>query len=262
MSAHTHFIAAIAKKPSEAVTAGIRSGGGQDPNPELFARQHDTYVRTLEDCGLAVTVLPADPQFPDSVFVEDTALCFKGFAVMLRPGAPSRAGELAAISSAISQWYDDVEVLERGHVDGGDVLWTGPEVIVGQSARTNLEGATALVELLTRRGLIARIAQTPAGVLHFKSDSSSLDSETILATTRVAQSGVFDSYRVMEVPPGEEAAANAVRIRDHVFIPAGSPATAALLSDAGFNVVELDNSEPALIDGGLSCMSLRIPEQD
>lgn len=262
MSAHTDFIAAIAKRPSEAVSGGIRSSGGRDPDPQLFAHQHDHYVRTLEDCGLAVTVLPADPQFPDSVFVEDTALCFQGFAVLLRPGAPTRAGEVTAIAPALSQWYDDVETLDRGHVDGGDVLWTGREVIVGQSARTNHEGATALVELLTRRGLTARTAHTPEGVLHFKSDSSSLDAETVLATNRLASSGVFDDYRVLVVPAGEEAAANAVRIRDRVLIPAGSPATTAMLSEAGFDVVELNNSEPALIDGGLSCMSLRIPEQD
>lgn len=261
MSAHTDFIAAIAKRPSAAVSAGIRSGQGRDPDPDAFARQHDQYVRTLEDCGLAVTVLPAEPQFPDSVFVEDTALCFPGFAVLLRPGAPSRAAEVNAIAPALSQWYEDVETLERGHVDGGDVLWTGKEVIVGQSARTNHEGAVALVDLLTRRGLIARVAHTPEGVLHFKSDSSSLDAETILATKRLADSGVFDGYRVLLVPDGEEAAANAVRVRDRVLIPSGAPATASMLTEAGFDVVEVDNSEPALIDGGLSCMSLRIPEQ-
>jgi len=259
MASHCDFVAALVRRPSAAVTEGLRGGSGPDPDPELFARQHETYVRTLEDLGLAVVVLPEDERFPDSVFVEDTALCFPGFAVICRPGAASRAGEEESIRDALTTWYTDIEQLARGHVDGGDVLWTGREVIVGISSRTDSEGAEALVDLLQNRGMRARTAPTPEGVLHFKSDAASLDEDTILATARLADSGVFSDYTVVTVPAGEEAAANAVRIGDTVVLPSGYPATRQLLIDAGYSVTTVDNSEPAAIDGGLSCMSLRIP---
>ena len=259
MASHCDFVAALVRRPSAAVTEGLRGGSGPDPDPELFARQHETYVRALEDLGLAVVILPEDARFPDSVFVEDTALCFPTFAVICRPGAASRAGEEDSIRDALSTWYSDIEQLPRGHVDGGDVLWTGREVIVGVSSRTDSEGAQALVDLLEQRGMRARTAPTPDGVLHFKSDAASLDEHTILATARLAESGVFSDYTVVTVPAGEEAAANAVRIGDTVMLPSGYPATHQLLIDSGYSVTAVDNSEPAAIDGGLSCMSLRIP---
>ena len=260
MASHTDFVAALVRRPSASVVHGLRGGSRPDPDPELFARQHETYIRALEDAGLAVVVLPEDDRFPDSVFVEDTALCFPGFAVVCRPGAASRSGEEDSTREALSTWYSDIHELPAGHVDGGDVLWTGREVIVGISERTDTEGANALVDLLLKQGLPARTAPTPSGVLHFKSDARfHLDERTILATSRLADAGVFSDYTVLRVPPGEEAAANAVRIGDTVLIPSGYPQTEALLVDAGYSVSALDNSEPAAIDGGLSCMSLRIP---
>lgn len=259
MASHTDFVAALVRRPSPSVTEGLRGEAGRDPDPELFARQHEGYIRTLEDAGLAVVVLPADERFPDSVFVEDTALCFPGFAVVCRPGAPSRSGEEESIAEALTTWYSEIHRVPTGHVDGGDVLWTGREVIVGVSDRTDTEGAEALVGLLVAQGLSARTAPTPAGVLHFKSDAASLDEHTILATSRLSDSGVFADYTVLTVPAGEEAAANAVRIGETVLLPAGYPDTEQLLIKAGYSVTPVDNSEPAAIDGGLSCMSLRIP---
>lgn len=238
---------------------GLRAGGGPDPDPGLFQLQHEAYLRALEDAGLTLTVLPPLDSHPDSVFVEDTALCFPGFAVVLRPGAPSRQGEEDSIADELIDHFDAVIRLDAGHVDGGDVLWTGREVIIGCSSRTDETGATALARILEMHGLAARIADTPAGVLHFKSDSSALGDDVILSTSRLAQSGVFDGYELIIVPDGEEAAANCIRVNDTVLLPAGFQQTASLLREHGYTVHEVDNSEPGRIDGGLSCMSLRIP---
>lgn len=259
MALHTQFIAALAKRPASTVVNGLRTGSGSDPDAGEFAAQHEQYLRALEDSGVSVMVLPADPGYPDSVFVEDTALCFADFAVVLRPGAPTRAGETASVAEALSAWYATIDHLEAGHVDGGDVLWTGREVLIGLSQRTDPVGAQALSDVLAAHGLTPRIVETPPGVLHFKSDSTSLDESTILATTRLDDSGVFDGYTVLAVPLGEEAAANAISINGRVLLPAGYPNTQAMLLDAGYDVVTVDNSQPQLIDGGLSCMSLRIP---
>ena len=259
MADPTRFVAALARRPSPAVTQGLRVETGPDPDPEAFAAQHEGYLRELEDLGLAVTVLAEDADLPDSVFVEDTALCFPDFAIITRPGAPSRAAEVTAVRDALTTWYSDIVELPHGHCDGGDVLWTGREVVIGLSSRTDQQGADALIDLLRSRGIAARSAPTPSGVLHFKSDSAVLDQDTILATQRLAATGVFDSYRVVTVPPGEEPAANVVAINGQVLMPTGCPGTRALIEEQGYAVIALDNTEPAKIDGGLSCMSLRIP---
>ena len=103
-----------------------------------------------------------------------------------------------------------------------------------------------------------REVETPPGVLHFKTDCSLLDPETVLATRRLAASGCFSKYRVLHPPEGEEAAANAIRFNDVVVMPAGFPETAAMLDRAGYDVRQIDNTDCALLDGGMSCLSLRL----
>ena len=129
--------------------------------------------------------------------------------------------------------------------------------MIGLSARTDAKGATALVGALAQLDRKGEIHQTPAGVLHFKSDCALLDDDTILATRRLAASGVFAGWRVISVPDGEEAAANALRINGSLLLGADYPATAELLAKHGFTVTPLATSEIAKIDAGLSCMSLR-----
>ena len=146
--------------------------------------------------------------------------------------------------------------VDRG-ADGGDVLTTQKSVMIGLSARTNREGAEALIECLAKLGRKGEIVETPKDVLHFKTDCSLLDVDTILATRRLSVSGCFAGYRVIDVPEGEEAAANTIRFNDLVLMPAGFPGTRAAIEAAGFTVREIGNSECAKLDGGMSCLSLR-----
>jgi len=219
--------------------------------------EHIAYVAALSAAGLAVEVLAPLEAFPDSVFVEDPALVFTQGAILLRPGAPSRAGEAAELAPVLRARFDQVLTLDRGHSDGGDVLVTPGAVLIGLSARTDAVGAQALSEALDRLGLQARIEQTPPGVLHFKSACALLDEETVFATPAMAASGVFNGLDVVATPPGEEAAANLVRVGDAVLASAGFPRTRDLLAARGLEVVELPTTEVAKIDAGLSCMSLR-----
>ncbi|MEL0149735.1 MAG: hypothetical protein VW805_05620, partial [Pontimonas sp.] len=101
-------------------------------------------------------------------------------------------------------------------------------------------------------GYTVREVTTPPGVLHFTSDCSLLDGSTILSTPRLSQSGCFEGYTVIDVAEGEEPAANSIRVNDVVFMPRGFPFTTERVREAGFGVIELDNSECQKIDGGLS----------
>lgn len=240
------------------VAGGLRAGDGADPDAFVFAEQHAAYVSALESAGGLVTVLPALEDFPDSVFIEDPAICSGSTAIVLRPGARSRFGEAAALLPALVEFFEDViDLPGEGSVDGGDVLLSDNEAFIGLSARTDQEGFNALAGVLGDLGYLARKVETPSSILHFKTDCGLLDSETIFASTALASTNCFSGYRVIEAPEGEEAAANLVRVNDVVLLSTGYPKSEELLNSHGYRVQTLDTSEAAKVDGGLSCMSLR-----
>ena len=252
------FDNAIVRRPARSVVGGLRAVDIGAPRYETVLAEHEAYVVALGAAGVAVEVLPALEAFPDSIFVEDPALVFPEGAILLRPGAASRFGETAEIAPVLRRRFARVlELPEPGFADGGDVLVTPDTVMIGLSDRTDRLGAQALIALLADLGRKGVIVSTPPGVLHFKSDCSLLDEETVLSTRRLSDSGVFAGLKVINTPDGEEGAANALRINTRVFLGAAFPRTADLLSKAGYEVVPLATAEIAKVDAGLSCMSLR-----
>lgn len=259
MAASFTFTHAICRTPSAGITEGLRAVDTGAPDLATFRAHHADYVAALRATGAQVTLLDALEAFPDSTFVEDAALCLPKGAVIMRPGAPTRLGEAEAIRPAITAAYgpNTRQISGPGHIEGGDILVTEREILVGKSARTDAAGVSELRSIVSDWGYTLRELQTPADVLHFKTDCSLLDADTILTTRRLAASDCFDGYDLIYTEDGEEASANAIRFNDVVLFPAGFPRTAAALDRAGYNVVEIGNSEAAKLDGGMSCLSLR-----
>lgn len=253
------FTNAICRKPAISVKNGLRDSQlGLDPDPVVFADEHSAYVSALKNAGLTVKLLEPSEQYPDSVFVEDPCLCLPDCAIVLRPGALSRAGEAELMNPVLAAEFDDILHLSGpGFVDGGDIMVTNREILVGLSARTDKAGFQELAELVATKGYKARLLQTPKDVLHFKTASSILSGETVFATRQMIKAGVFDGYKTIEVPEGEEPAANAVRINEVVLLSSGYPKTQELLQEYGYTTISLSVGEAAKVDGGLSCMSLR-----
>lgn len=236
---------------------GLRAADRGHPAYEGIVAEHQAYVAALSSAGVAVSVLPPLEDFPDSVFVEDPALLLPQGAILLRPGAPSRAGEAAAIASTLRGLFEVVLELPGGFADGGDVLLAPRGLMIGLSSRTDRAGAEALAGVAARLGNAAVVVETPADVLHLKSACSLLDDETILCTRGLAESGIFDGFRLAVTPEGEEAAANALRVNDVVLVGAAFPKTCQLLDALGHSVVPLETAEIGKLDAGLSCLSLR-----
>lgn len=257
-SAHTaRFDNAIVRLPAASVVNGLRAEDRGSPSHSRVEAEHRAYIAALEAAGVSVQVLEPLEEFPDSIFVEDPALVFTEGAILLHPGAASRAGETAFIEPTLRDRFTTVLGIAAGFADGGDVLTLPDKVMIGLSARTDRVGAQSLAQCLSALGKRSQVVETPAGVLHFKTDCSLLDDETVLATSRLAASGVFNGKRILMTPPGEEAAANALRVNDVVLVGSGFPATRAMLEKNGYNVVALETGEIGKIDAGLSCMSLR-----
>lgn len=251
------FNRAIVRRPGRSAVNGLRSQPSDDPDYDTLVAEHAAYIDALSRAGLAVDILPALEAFPDSMFVEDPAIVMSEGAVLLRPGAPSRRGEVAEMREPLARHFAHLTELVEGLADGGDVLMTPEIIYIGLSARTDRTGAESLRIGLGTLGRKARIAETPKGVLHFKTAVSLLSEEVVFATPAMAAADIFNDLDTIVTPDGEEAAANALRVNDTVLIGAEYPRSAELLTKKGFTVATLSVRETAKLDAGLSCMSLR-----
>jgi dimethylargininase len=254
------FTRAIVRPPAATFAAGITTSRLGPPDLALALEQHEAYCRTLERLGISLVRLAPDAGFPDSTFVEDGAIVTARGAILTRPGAASRAGEVAALGAALGRWFPDLATITApGTVDGGDVCEAGPHFFIGLSARTNVEGAAQLAAWLGKRGFGSSVIDIRGmpGLLHLKTGLSWLGGRRLLAGDELAGHEALGGWQIARVPAGEEYAANCVRINDAVLIAQGFPATAALLGGLGYEVIALGMSEYRKMDGGLSCLSVR-----
>lgn len=218
--------------------------------------QHTVYVQALQSLGVAVLVLPALEGYPDAYFVEDAAVVTPDIAILTRPGAPSRRGEVDAIGAALAGYRKTVHIQPPGTVEGGDVLMVGNHFFIGISERTNRAGAEQLGRILAAYGNTWTPVPVEAG-LHLKSSVSYIGDQTLLVTEQLAFREEFQGFRLITLEKNAAYAANALLINDRILVPAGFPGAKKALETTGRQVIEIDVSEARKMDGGLSCMSLR-----
>lgn len=251
------FTKAIVRKPCKSMVNGITSAKLGIPNYENALKQHQNYVDVLKSCGLQVQVLDSNEQFPDSVFVEDTALLTPSFAIITNPGAQSRSGEIVDMEIALKNHFPTIEhITSPGTLDAGDVMMVGTHFHIGLSARTNPAGAEQLIYLLKKYGFTGSTVSLKS-VLHLKTGVSYLDKNHLLACGEFLTKTDFGKYHIIEVPQNESYAANSLWINGNVLVPKGFPKTLNSIKREGFKTIEVDVSEFRKLDGGLSCLSLR-----
>ena len=226
---------------------------------EAARSQHQDYEAALRAADMEVIRLPALPEFPDSVFVEDTALLLNGHAIITRPGAASRAGEVDSTAAGLAEHFE-IHRIGRGHVDGGDVLRIGRTLYAGLSSRTDAQGIAELKRVAASLGFDV-VAAELRGCLHLKTAATLAGHDAagkalLLYNSQAVDPGQFAGVEAMAVDPGEPAAANVVLAAGQVIMPAGNPVTAARLRDRGLSVEEVDVSELQKAEAGVTCMSL------
>jgi dimethylargininase len=263
-----NFTHAIVRPPAANFAEGLTTAGLGKPDYARALQQHEAYCRALEQSGLALIRLAPDPEHPDSCFVEDTAILTTGGragdtrAILTRPGAPSRQGEIEALRNTLNDLFPHQPIMEiesPGTVDGGDICQARDYFFIGLSERTNEAGARQLSEALAMSGYRATMVSTAGleGVLHLKSGMAYLGDNRLVVIEAIANREEFAGYELVTVPAGDEYAANCVHINNHVLIAAGYPAFETQLNGLGYRTIALDMSEFQKMDGGLSCLSLR-----
>ena len=251
-----NFKSAIVRIPNKTIQYGL-SVQNLEPKFEYVVKEHDNYVNALKEAGLEINLLDSLEEFPDSIFVEDPALTYKSDLIILNPADPTRNGEKNIIKNEITHFFDNTLFVEDGFVEGGDILNIDNHFIIGLSNRTNKLGAKNLSIILQDLGATVAICETPNDVLHFKSECSVLDNETILVSNKMAQLDYLKTnYNLIELPIGEEGASNSLRINSKLLVPDGFSKTEEILSKK-FDIIKVKVDEIAKVDAGLSCMSLR-----
>lgn len=258
------FTRAIVRPPSASFASGLSSATEGPPDLNRALAQHAAYVQALRDCGLKITPLAPDEAYPDGTFVEDTAIMTGRGAILMRPGAPSREGEVRGMALCLRNFYQELPAISApGTVDGGDICEADGHFLIGISARTNEQGARQLAEHLARWGYSSSTLdiRSNAALLHLKSGIAYLGDGAWVADGGIeAELRTREGVRVHDVilaSPAEAYAANCVRINEVVLLAAGYPGMSASLNKLGFRTVSLDMSEFRKMDGGLSCLSLR-----
>jgi dimethylargininase len=225
----------------------------------LASEQHRQYEECLASLGCVLNALPSEPDLPDSVFVEDTAVIVKELALLTRPGASSRRGEIPGIELVLRDYRSLARVSPPGTLDGGDVLAFGRDIYVGLSARTNEEG------LRQARSAFEPLGYTVTGVpvrgcLHLKSAVGQVSPDTLLINRLWVDAAAFGDRKFIDVDPTEPGAAGALLIGDTVLYPAAFTRTRDRLTGAGIMTETVELSELAKAEAGVTCCSLVFEE--
>lgn len=227
----------------------------QPIDPGRAAEQHRAYEDVLADLGCRIERVPPAHDHPDAVFVEDTAVVTDEVAIVTRPGARSRRGEVGPVADVLQAYRPLRHVEGPATLDGGDVLRLGRTVWVGLSARTNQAGFDQLRQILDPLGY--ELLPVPVtACLHLKTAVTALDPDTLLLNPAWVDPDTFRGYRVATVDPAEPFAANVLAVGDTIVLPAAHARTAERVAGLGFSVTPVDLSELEKAEGGVTCCSI------
>lgn len=251
------FTNAIVKRPCREMINGIRTEKEQVPVFSEAVRQHDNYIKALEKCGLDVIVLEGDEKYPDSTFIEDTAVLIPYCGIISNSGADSRKGEISAVKNIIGKYFNTLEnIIAPGTLEGGDIMMTDDHCFIGITKRTNLEGAEQLKRILKRYDIDTTFIPV-RNYLHLKTGINYIGDNTMIGTEELIKHKAFNRYKKIIISEDEAYSANCLRVNEKVLVPFGFQNTLSGLRSEGFDTIVIDLSEFAKLDGGLTCLSLR-----
>lgn len=222
---------------------------------ERARRQHHEYEQALVRLGCRIHRLDEEADLPDAVFVEDVAVVLDELAIMTHPGATTRRLEVESVAAALRDYRTLTRLSGPGTVDGGDVLRIGRTLYVGLGGRTSTAGASQLADAVRAFGYEVRTVEV-RDALHLKTAVTDVGDGVLVMNPEWLDAGPFAAFDRINVAPGEPFAANALRVGDLVIYPTAFPRTRDRLTRRGVELIEVDVSELAKAEGGVTCCSL------
>ena len=256
--------ALVRSVPDSYTEALARYFGTGPTDVDLARKQHEDYCELLRQEGVEVTVLDADHNHPDCMFVEDQAVVVDGHILLPTPGHPSRVAEQPPIANFLMESLEGIQTCTMGgeaRMDGGDIIRLGNLFFVGRSSRTNDLGIAALRSLLDFFDYELRIIDIPGHALHLTSISSTPTDQLIMAPEDYLPKDAFgelpDGCEVVWMPVEEAYGCNTIGLAGNkVMMAEGYPTVEAELISRGLEVIKIDMSEIRAADGSLTCCSI------
>lgn len=248
----------LARRPASDLSTGELTHLERVPvDPELALQQWRQYTDAFRAQGWDVVEVAPSEEHPDAVFVEDTVVIFGDVAVLTRPGADSRKGEVAGTRAALEAiGIHAHEIQAPGTLDGGDVLKVGKTVYVGQTLRTNDAAIEQLRALLPDYTVVA-VPVTK--VLHLKSGVTALPDGTVIGfAPNVDDPAAFEKFLAV---PEEHGTAVVVLDESTVLMSADAPQTAELFRERGLQVITTPITEFEKLEGCVTCLSVRLRDE-
>ncbi|MBC65030.1 MAG: hypothetical protein CMB15_05335 [Euryarchaeota archaeon] len=233
--------------------------GTKIPNQEEAQGSHNAYVTALRAHGTEVTVLPELSAFPDSCFVEDTAVMVDGKAIIPNMGHPSREGEQQAVMDHMSNFAEIIQMPKGAKLDGGDIIFFDDRYLVGISTRTNKEGANFLSNFIKEDGYGVELINVPDSTLHLTTVCSSPRQGTIIAAEGHLTENQISHFaeEIIWIPNNESYASNTIGYsNDRLIVAGGFPKTRNILQNEGFRLMSVDMEPIMQADGSLTCLSI------
>jgi dimethylargininase len=218
----------------------------------VVRKQHVEYCNTLEELGLELIKLPRLNEYPDSCFIEDTAIIHNSRAFVTRMGAIERRGEVSSVESILKEFMEVNKALEPARIEGGDVIHLEDYLISGITKRSNQEGINQMSEFLE----VEVLPYIDPEIVHLKSYITYLGKNTFLMTKKYANQSIFEKFEKIIVDTQEEYAANTLTINETVIMAEGYENAQMKIKEAGFDVLTLKTTEFQKCEGALTCLSL------
>jgi len=250
------FSNAILKRVPSSFSNGITTADLGKPDVSGARRQHEAYALALKNCGLELTVLEANEDFPDSCFVEDVAVITSEVAIITRPGASSRRDETLSMIPVLEKYRTLDFITAPGTLEGGDVMQAERHFYIGLTERTNKTGAHQLGKILSQFGYNHSIIPVE-GALHLKSVVNYIGNNVLLVSGDLKSHEAFAGFKIIEVAKEDEYASNCLFVNGKLIMPAGFDRVKRDLLKMDYEITEVEMSEFRKMDGGLSCLSLR-----
>jgi len=144
-------------------------GGGRQPDLQAMAAQHRELTAALQQAGVTVHAVPAEPHLGYMAYTRDQVVVTPRGPVLCQLQRPERRGEYAPLLA----WHDAQgsrfwRMSSAGTLEGGDVhiLRPGLAVIGESGGRTDAAGAEQLAGWLRAEGWEVRIEPFDAHFLH------------------------------------------------------------------------------------------------
>jgi dimethylargininase len=250
------FSNAILRKVPSTFSNGITTADLGKPDIDQAHHQHEAYAQALKNCGLELTVLEENEDFPDSCFVEDVAVITPEIAIVTRPGATSRREETRSMIPVLEKYRQLDFITAPGTLEGGDVMQAERHFYIGLTQRTNKAGAHQLGKILSQFGYNHSIIPV-TGALHLKSVVNYIGNNVLLISGELKNHGAFEGFKIIEVLKEDEYASNCLFVNGKLIMPSGFDRVKRDLVKMEYEITEVDVSEFRKMDGGLSCLSLR-----